>query len=61
VRGGRSEVTEGQARSRAVVMEFPSYEAAMACYRSPDYQAAKAMRQGKGEVDLVIIEGYGGD
>jgi uncharacterized protein (DUF1330 family) len=58
VRGGRSEVTEGRARSRAVVMEFPSYEAALACYRSPDYQAAKALRQGKGEVDLVGIEAY---
>ena len=58
VRGGRSEVTEGHARSRTVVIEFPSYEAALACYRSPDYQAAKALREGKGEIDLVVIEGY---
>jgi uncharacterized protein (DUF1330 family) len=60
VRGGRQQVTEGRARSRAVVMEFPSYDAALACYRSPDYQAAKAMRQGKGEIDLLVIEGYAG-
>lgn len=60
VRGGRSEITEGQARSRHVVLEFPSYEAALACYRSPDYQAAKALRDGKGDMDLVIIEGYAG-
>ena len=58
VRGGRQEVTEGRARSRTVVIEFPSYEAALACYRSPDYQAAKALRQGKGEIDLVVIEGF---
>lgn len=58
VRGGRSEVTEGRARSRCVVIEFPSYDAALACYRSPDYQAAKALRMGKGEIDLVIIEAY---
>jgi uncharacterized protein (DUF1330 family) len=58
VRGGRSEVTEGRARSRAVVMEFPRYEAALSCYRSPDYQAGKALRQGKVEVDLVGIEAY---
>jgi uncharacterized protein (DUF1330 family) len=58
VRGGRSETTEGRARSRTVVLEFPSYEAALACYRSPDYQAAKALRQGKAEVDLVVIEAY---
>ena len=54
-------MTEGRARSRSVVIEFPSYEAALACYRSPDYQAAKALRKGKGEIDLVVIEGYDGD
>jgi uncharacterized protein (DUF1330 family) len=42
-------------------MEFPSYEAALACYRSPEYQAAKALREGKAEVDLVVIEGYDGN
>jgi uncharacterized protein (DUF1330 family) len=61
VRGGRCEMKEGKLRSRAVAIEFPSYEAALACYRSPDYQAAKALRQGKAEVDLVVIEGYAGD
>ena len=60
VRGGRQAVKEGEVRSRCVVMEFPSYEAALACYRSPDYQAAKALRQGKGEVDLIVIDGYAG-
>jgi uncharacterized protein (DUF1330 family) len=60
VRGGRSALKEGKLRSRAVVMEFPSYDAALACYRSPEYQAAKALRQGKGEADIVVIEGYDG-
>jgi uncharacterized protein (DUF1330 family) len=60
VRGGRSEVVEGKVRARNVVMEFPSYEAALACYRSPDYQAAAALRKGKAELDLLIIEGYDG-
>src|SRR5262249_787793 len=46
VRGGRQEVTEGNARSRCVVLEFPSYEAALGCYRSPEYQAAKVVRDG---------------
>jgi uncharacterized protein (DUF1330 family) len=58
VRGGRQLVKEGQVRSRTVVMEFPSYEAALACYRSPEYQAAKAIRQGKGDIDLIIQDGY---
>lgn len=61
VRGGRSEVMEGRARARCVVIEFPSYEAALACYHSPDYQAAKALREGKGTIDLLVIEGFGGD
>jgi uncharacterized protein (DUF1330 family) len=57
VRGGRQEIVEGRQRSRTAVLEFPSYEAALSCYRSPDYQAAKALRMGKAEVDLLIIEG----
>jgi uncharacterized protein (DUF1330 family) len=60
VRAGRHEATEGKARSRHVVLEFPSYEAALACYRSPGYQAAKALRLGKAEVDLLVIEGFDG-
>ena len=60
VRGGQQEVTEGKARSRTVVLEFPSYEAALACYRSDEYQAAKTFRDGVAELDLVIVEGYDG-
>ncbi len=59
-RGGRHQITEGQVRSRSVVLEFPSYEAALACYRSPNYQAAKALRQGKAEADIVVIEAFAG-
>ena len=61
VRGGRQEVVEGRARSRTVVLEFPSYEAALACYHSADYQAARALRIGKAEFDLLVIEGHAGD
>lgn len=60
VRGGAREVPEGKVRSRAVVLEFPNYDAALACYRSPDYQAAKKLRDGKAQFDLVVVEGYGG-
>ncbi len=56
VRGGRCEMMEGRLRSRTVVVEFPSYEAALACYRSPEYQAAKELRDGKAEADMVVIE-----
>jgi uncharacterized protein (DUF1330 family) len=60
VRGGTREVIEGKVRGRTVVLEFPSYQAALACYRSPEYQAAAALRKGKAELDLFIIEGYDG-
>jgi len=60
VRGGLREVPEGKVRSRTVVLEFPSYDAALACYRSEKYQAAKKLRAGKAEVDLVVVEGYDG-
>ena len=39
---------------------IPDYEAALACYRSPEYQAAKKLRDGKSEIDLLIVEGYDG-
>jgi len=60
VRGGTREVVEGKVRGRTVVLEFPSYQAALACYRSPEYQAAAALRKGKADLDLFIIEGYDG-
>jgi uncharacterized protein (DUF1330 family) len=60
VRGGTREMPEGQVRGRTVVLEFPSYDAALACYHSPEYQAAKRLREGKGTLDLVVVEGYDG-
>jgi uncharacterized protein (DUF1330 family) len=60
VRGGGSEQPEGKTRSRHVVIEFKDYASALACYRSPEYAAAKQKRLGKGEIDLVIVEGYDG-
>lgn len=60
VRGGTQDVVEGVARPRCVVIEFDSYETALACYHSPEYQAAKALRDPVSEVDLVIVEGWDG-
>ncbi len=60
VRGGRHEAPEGTARTRNVILEFPSYEAALACYRDPAYEKAMAIRKNASEGDLVIIEGYDG-
>jgi uncharacterized protein (DUF1330 family) len=60
VRGGAREVPEGKVRARTAVVEFPSFDEAMSCYRSPDYVPVKKLREGNAEVDLVIVEGYGG-
>lgn len=60
VRGGEHEVREGASRSRTVVIEFPSYEQAIACYDSDVYQQAKALRDPVAVSDLVIIRGYDG-
>lgn len=60
VRGDRFEAVEGTARARNVVIEFPSYEAALACYRSPEYAAAMAHRAGAAVADIIVIEGYDG-
>ena len=56
-RGGASQQMEGQGRPRNVVIEFPSLQAAIDCYNSPEYQAAKAKRKGAGEADIVLVEG----
>ena len=60
VRGGASERMEGGSRSRNVVIEFKDMETALACYRSPEYQRALALRLPVSRADLVIVEGYDG-
>lgn len=59
-RGGAYQAPEGEPRSRTVVIEFPSYAAALECYRSPEYAKAMKLRQGKSVMDLSIVEGYDG-
>lgn len=60
VRGGTQENPEGQWNDRTVVIEFPSYEDALACYHSDEYQAAKTLRDPVSRGNLVIVEGYAG-
>jgi uncharacterized protein (DUF1330 family) len=60
VRAGRFEAPEGRIRSRNVVIEFPSYQAALECYRSPEYQEAIELRLPASTGELVIAEGYDG-
>lgn len=60
VRGGGAVVPEGQPRSRIVVIEFPSHQAALECYYSSEYAEAMALRQGRSVMDLAIMPGYDG-
>ncbi|MFR0689789.1 DUF1330 domain-containing protein [Enterobacterales bacterium AE_CKDN230030158-1A_HGKHYDSX7] len=60
-RGGRSEALEGgPAPQRSVVIEFDSYDQAVACYRSAEYQEACTHRQGVAKAQIVIVEGFEG-
>ena len=58
VRGGRYEAMEGQSRERNVVVKFEDFATAQACYGSPEYQAAKAIRQSCAEAVMLLVEGY---
>lgn len=60
VRGGQYENPEGTSRTRNAVIEFPSYQAAVDCWHSPEYQAAVRLREPVSTADLVIVEGYDG-
>ena len=60
VRAGCSETPEGTSRTRNVVIEFPTYQAALDCWKSPEYQEAIKLRLPVSTIDLVIIEGYEG-
>ncbi len=58
IRGGAYDAVEGPARGRHVVIEFPSYQAAIDCYHSPEYTAARQIRQQIARGELLIVEGH---
>ena len=57
VRGGSSQVREGQFRDRHVVVEFESYARAAECYDSAEYAPALELRNKYADTDLLIVEG----
>jgi uncharacterized protein (DUF1330 family) len=56
-RGGAFQKLEGQVRGRNVVIEFPSLQAAVECYNSPEYQIAAALRHECADAEMVVVEG----
>jgi len=57
VRGGRSEIIEGNGTARNVIIEFASYDDAVGYAKSPEYAQAKKLREGAGSLDITVVEG----
>ena len=57
VRGGESLTMEGETLNRHVVIEFPSYEAALKAYNDPEYQEVAEIRRRTAESVILVVEG----
>ncbi len=58
VRGGERVTLEGpDDEDRIVVIAFPSLDQVKAFYASPEYQAAKALREGAAIASLIAVDG----
>lgn len=59
IRGGQSQVVEGESLDRHVVIEFPSYDAAVRAFHDPAYQEVAEIRRRNADTSFVIVEGTG--
>ena len=58
-RGGAIEVAEGEWRpERLVVIEFPSWDAALGWYRSDEYQELRRIRETCSRTEMLVVEGH---
>jgi uncharacterized protein (DUF1330 family) len=57
VRGGRTEALEGEQPRRVVVLEFPTMDAALDFYVSPDYSEARKIREKAARSRVFLVEG----
>ena len=57
IRGGQSEHVEGDTLDRHVVIEFPSYDAALTAYNDPEYQEVAKIRFDTAESVIIVVEG----
>ena len=57
VRGGQNQIVEGTAHDRHVVIEFPSYDAALKAYHDPDYQQVAEIRRRSADSTIIVVEG----
>lgn len=57
-RGGKVVTFEGPEETRRMVIaQFPDFESAERCYRSPEYQAIIGHRQGNSTFEFVLVDG----
>ena len=57
VRGGSTEILEGEWSPALVVIEFPTVEKARQWYSSDEYRPALEIRQRSADNELLIVEG----
>ena len=58
VRGGKHETFNGDDFVRTVVWEFPSYEEAIGCHKSKEYQAGWDLAKATTKRHMQIVEGF---
>jgi uncharacterized protein (DUF1330 family) len=57
-RGAKPQVLEGGSAHNILIIEFENAEAARRWYDSPEYKAAKAVRQGNSNLRLLLVEDF---
>ncbi|MFT6677147.1 MAG: hypothetical protein ACJAVM_003359 [Sulfitobacter sp.] len=57
VRGGQSQLMEGDTFERHVVVEFTSYQAALDAYNDPEYQDVAKIRHKNADSTILVVEG----
>ena len=58
VRGGKHETFNGDDFTRTVVWEFPTYEKAIECHNSKEYQAGWELAKDTTTRHMQVIEGF---
>ena len=58
IRGGEHKTYNGEDFIRTVVWEFPSYEKAIECHNSKEYQAGWSLAKETTKRHMQIIEGF---
>jgi len=58
VRGGKYQTYDGDDFIRTVIWEFPSYEKAIECHKSKEYQAGWSIAKSTTSRHMQIVEGF---